>query len=254
VLTQADVDSFLMRGFVRLEEAFPRELAATCRGLLWEQLDVSPDDESTWTHPSIRLGSQSAEPFHEAAHTDRLCSAFDQLVGKGRWVAGDGLLGTVVVRFPVEEEPVDAGWHIDGSLAKNNSWWVNVRSEGRSLLMLFLLSDVGEDDAPTRILVGSHLDVPAALAPAGEEGMDFAEVTARLPNLGGRRVARATGKAGDVYLCHPFLIHAGDRHRGSAPRFLAQPPLFWNEPLDLERPADPSSPVETAIRIGLGLV
>jgi hypothetical protein len=30
-----------------------------------------------------------------------------------------------------------------------------------------LFSDVGEDDAPTRIRVGSHLDVPAALAAAG---------------------------------------------------------------------------------------
>lgn len=40
--------------------------------------------------------------------------------------------------------------------------------------MLFLFSDVGEDDAPTRIRVGSHLDVPAALAPAGDEGMSGA--------------------------------------------------------------------------------
>ncbi|HYY03190.1 MAG TPA: phytanoyl-CoA dioxygenase family protein [Gaiellaceae bacterium] len=252
-LTPADVEAFVVRGFVRLEEAFPRELAATCRDLLWEQLEVS-EDPATWTGPSIRLGPQTAEPFHEAAHTERLRSAFDQLVGSGRWIAGDGLGGTIVVRFPVEEDPVDAGWHIDGSFPKDNSWWVNVRSEGRSLLMLFLFSDVGDDDAPTRILVGSHLDVPTALALAGDEGMDFAEVTARLPNLGARRLVRATGRAGDVYLCHPFLVHAGDRHRGSTPRFLAQPPLFWREPLDLDAPADPDSPVETAIRIALGLI
>jgi hypothetical protein len=36
---------------------------------------------------------------------------------------------------------------------------VNVTSRGRALLMLFLFSDVGELDAPTRIRSGSHLDV-----------------------------------------------------------------------------------------------
>jgi hypothetical protein len=46
----------------------------------------------------------------------------------------------------------------------------NLRSEGSALLMLFLLSDVG-DDAPTRIRVGSHVDVPALLASAGERGL-----------------------------------------------------------------------------------
>jgi hypothetical protein len=119
--------------------------------------------------------------------------------------------------------------------------------------MLFLFSDVGPDDAPTRIRVDSHLDLPAALAPAGETGLDFAEVVPRLRNVHERRLAHATSRAGDVYLCHPFLIHAADRHRGATPRFMSQPPLFWRDRLDLEAPADPGSAVETAIRIGLGL-
>ena len=37
--------------------------------------------------------------------------------------------------------------------------------------MLFLFSDVGEDDAPTRIRVGSHLQIARELAPAGESGL-----------------------------------------------------------------------------------
>lgn len=252
-LSESDLNDFIVRGFVRLEEAFPRELAERCRGLLWEQLAPSPDDTAGWTQASIRLGSQNGEPFHEAAHTARLHGAFDQLAGVDRWVTQDGLGGTIVVRFPSEEEPVDAGWHLDGSFSKEGSWWVNVRSEGRSLLMLFLFSDTGDEDAATRIRVGSHLDVPAALAPAGDVGMHFAEVVTHLPNVHERRLALATGRAGDVYLCHPFLVHAGDRHRGAVPRFLAQPPLFWREPPDLGRAADPDSPVEMAIRIGLGI-
>ena len=40
----------------------------------------------------------------------------------------------------------------------------------RGLLALFLFSDVGPDDALTRLMRGSHLAVPEFLAPNGEEG------------------------------------------------------------------------------------
>jgi hypothetical protein len=37
---------------------------------------------------------------------------------------------------------------------------MNVRSRERGLLVLFLLSDVDADDAPTELKVGSHRDIP----------------------------------------------------------------------------------------------
>jgi hypothetical protein len=37
--------------------------------------------------------------------------------------------------------------------------------------MLFLFADVDREDAPTRIRVGSHLDMARYLAPAGEAGI-----------------------------------------------------------------------------------
>ncbi len=65
-------------------------------------------------------------------------------------------------------------------------------------------------------------------------------------------LARATGRAGDVYLCHPFLVHAASRpHRGVAPRFLAQPGIPPAEPLRLDREDGSESPVERAIHRGL---
>jgi Phytanoyl-CoA dioxygenase (PhyH) len=252
--TDAEAQAFVLRGFLPLRGAFPRSLADECRALMWEQLGVSPDRPEEWKQPVIRLGSQSAPPFHEAAHTPRLEAAWDQLVGAGRWRAQDGLGGTTPVRFPVPGDPGDDGWHIDGSFDHHGEYWVNVNSKGRSLLMLFLFSDVGADDAPTRIRIGSHLDVPSALAAAGEGGLFFGDVAERLPNVHHRQQALATGEAGDVYLCHPFLVHAADRHRGTRPRFVAQPGLFWHEPLDLPAAPRAHSPVETAIRVGLGIV
>ena len=45
-----------------------------------------------------------------------------------------------------------------------------------------------------------------------------------------RPVVTATGDAGTVYLCHPFLVHAAQPHQGKHPRFLAQPPLLPAQP------------------------
>ena len=72
------------------------------------------------------------------------------------------------------------------------------------------------------------------------------QATAGLPET------TATGPAGTVYLCHPFLVHAGQPHRGATPRFLAQPPLLPNARFELARTDGSYSLVEQAIRLGLG--
>ena len=63
--------------------------------------------------------------------------------------------------------------------------------------------------------------------------------------------ALATGPAGTVYLCHPFLVHSAQPHRGCTPRFIAQPPLLPGAPLDPLRRDAAASPVERAIQLAL---
>ena len=89
------------------------------------------------------------------------------------------------------------------------------------------------------------------LAPAGEAGLSLREMAANgFAETAHCREVLATGDAGTVYLCHPFLVHAAQPHRGSRPRFLAQPPLLPASPrgLDLEHG---DAPVERAIRLAL---
>ena len=302
-LSSAKIERFIVDGFVRIDEAFPRDLASTCRTILWRGTGCREDDPSTWTQPVVRLGMIPNPHFREAANTPTLHAAFDALVGRGRWQPC-GALGTFPIRFPSDEDPGDDGWHVDASFgfedepdflnrssadlasrptgrraasgASEGSWegaprgfmprgggsgdrpseklkWrLNVTSRGRALLMLFLFSDVGDDDAPTRLRVGSHRDVARRLAPHGDAGLsvgDFA-VTGHAESAHCAE-ARAVGPAGTVYLCHPFLVHAGQRHRGRNPRFLAQPPLLPTSPLDPMRPREEASPVESAIRRAL---
>jgi hypothetical protein len=258
VLTDARREQFLNQGFVKLDSAFPPATAGEARAILWQATGCDPEDRKTWTRPVIRLGDFAQEPFRNAVNTAVLHAAFDELVGVGRWIPRESL-GGFVVRFPHPDDPGDTGWHIDVSFPATDrpdsyfDWRVNFRSDSRALLMLFLFSDVSEDDAPTRIRLGSHLIVPPLLAPAGDPGMSMAAIsrlaeqqTAGLPDT------TATGPAGTVYLCHPFLVHAGQLHRGATPRFLAQPPLIPQVRFELTRRDGSYSLVEQAIRVGLG--
>jgi Phytanoyl-CoA dioxygenase (PhyH) len=254
-LTSEQIQRFIEYGFIRLDDAFPRDLADEGREILWKDTGCDRRDRSTWTRAVIWLGAYDQEPFRRAVNMPGLHAAFDQLVGKGCWEPRYSL-GTFPVRFPTRQDTGDTGWHVDAGFAGTDSdandfftWRINVSSRDRALLMLFLFSDVGEKDAPTRIRVGSHLEVARILEPAGEAGIRFTELNAPA----GFSEAIAVGEAGTVYLCHPFLVHAAQINHGTQPRFMAQPPLHPAKPFELRR-SDPGSysPVEIAIRRGLG--
>jgi hypothetical protein len=253
-LASAQIEQFISDGFVRLDRAFTRQQAEAARAILWKATGCSPDDRATWTQPVVRLGMFTHPPFVDAANTPRLHAAFDQLVGEGRW-RRPGAIGTFPVRFPSVVEPGDTGWHVDVSFGTDSpdfmSWRANVHSRGRALLMLFLFSDVGEHDAPTRIRVGSHADVARQLAPAGEQGLTLRQLAADdFASSAHRPVILATGEAGTVYLCHPFLVHAGQPHHGESPRFMAQPALLPADPDN--RPGATLNAVELATQRALG--
>lgn len=253
----AQIDSFVTDGFVRIDNAFSSQSAEEGRAILWRDTGCGPNDPSTWTQPVIRLGGYADAPFREAANTPRLHAAYDKLVGEGRWIAPQGL-GTFPVRFPSPEAPGDDGWHVDVSFGLPEddpndfmSWRANVKSRGRALLMLFLFSDVGPDDAPTRIRKGSHAAIARQLLPNGERGLTLGQLAADdFASTADCEETLATGPAGTVYLCHPFLVHAAQPHRGIQPRFMAQPPLMPAHEFD---PALPPSPVQIAIRKACGL-
>lgn len=152
-VTSHRVLNFIDDGFIKIENAFSTHLAEQCRDELWADIGLSPHERESWTQPVIRVGSKTSPPFIEAANTPILHEAYDQLAGDRRWIAPNAL-GTFPVRFPSPESPGDDGWHVDMSFGFDNpdfmQWRVNVKSSGRALLMLFLFSGVGPEDAPRR--------------------------------------------------------------------------------------------------------
>lgn len=258
VLTDGEITAFVRDGYLPIRSAVASDVVAECRSVIWSQLGergILREDPATWRAPVVRLACPEGGAFAAAGTSPALLAACDDLIGPGRWWRREGVGGTIPVRFPSEADPGDAGWHIESSYPAGGRWFVNVRSRARGLLAIYLLTDVDPVSAPTRLRPGSHLHVPPLLADAGEGGMDgmeasvlAAEATAGLPSV------LATGQAGDVFLCHPFLVHAASwPHRGLEPRMIAQPGVALLEDYPLQ-PARGGGvpPVEQAILQGLG--
>src|SRR5215204_3171431 len=108
MLTTDQLANFERDGFIKIERAFPRDVAEQARAILWKDTGCDPQDRATWTQPVIRLGMYTQEPFVAAANTRVLHEAFDQIVGPGQWCPCRAV-GTFPVRFPSDEDPGDTG-------------------------------------------------------------------------------------------------------------------------------------------------
>ncbi len=254
-----EIARFIESGYAAIRGAVPPGIAVDCQSVIWSELGqrgIAEADPATWTEPVVRIPCPEGGPFAQAGMSPAVQDACDQLIGIGRWQRRHGIGGTVPVRFPSEQDPGDAGWHIEASYRTGDQWRVNVHTRERGLLALFLISDVPADGAPTRVRPGSHLDVPPILAPSGEAGLDWAEASHRAAQVSaGRDTVLVTGCAGDVFLCHPFLVHAATwPHRGAFPRMLAQPGVTLLTPYRLVAPEPGGTlpPVERAIMQGQG--
>lgn len=255
VLSKEDIEQFMLNGFVRIENAFPQQLADEVVSNLWKDIPFERLNPDSWVKPVIRLGMYTQQPFIDSVNTKKLYSAFNQLIGKNKWIPCQSV-GTFPVRFPSIQQPNDTGKHVDASFPGNDpsnyfEWRINVKSKGRALLMLVLYSDVSENDAPTIIYKGSHIDVARILYTKGDLGLSFMELANALGGLPKREEVYATGKAGTVYLCHPFLVHSAQAHKGNTPKFMAQPPLLLKNELTISGSDISYTPLEQAIRMAL---
>jgi hypothetical protein len=255
ILSTNQIEEFIFQGFIRIDNAFSAEIAEAALDILWNDLPADKINPKSWTEPVIRLGMYSQQPFIDSVNSPQLHQVFNQLIGAGKWIPCRSV-GTFPVRFPSDKEPEDTGKHVDSGFPGEDpndfrTWRTNIKSKGRALLMLILYSDVSENDAPTIIYKGSHRDVARLLYPVGDPGLSFMELAGKLDTLPPREETYAVGKAGTIYLCHPFLLHAAQAHRGKTPKFMAQPPLLLKNELNIADSKPGYAPVEKAILLAL---
>ncbi|WP_344493711.1 phytanoyl-CoA dioxygenase [Nonomuraea monospora] len=228
-MENVDVERFIADGFIKVDQVVPREVGDEARALLWQQIGLSPDDPAGWTQPVVWAADLTGVgPFGQFMASPRLHAALDAIAGPGGWHRR-GSVGNIPIRFPRVPPADDRGWHVDSNTQRaDGSWGVSRRPA--TLLLLVLFSEVGKDDAPTRIRVGSQRDLVEVLD--DDEVRDPMQMGPIFDEVGrDRAVALATGGPGDAYVVHPFAVHAAQEHFGTEPRFMAQMPVLLTAPL-----------------------
>jgi len=246
VFSEVDVEQFITRGYVVLREAFPPTVATAVREFFWRRLELNPADPSGWKKPVIHLQEDYKIPPFTQAFTDRLWAGYDDIVGEGRYHRHTAL-GWWPIAFPgfdaLPWQAPKGGWHIDGIQFHHH-----IDSKDQGLLPIFLFSDIAPGDGGTAIEPGSHLRTARILATTEPDGINVHELTKKVTEVPPASPLEMTGRAGDVVLLHPFMLHARSPNTGRSVRFICNPCVTLKENMNLKRSNGAEySPVERAI-------
>ncbi len=256
-LSPSDIDHFIEHGFVLLRDCIDPQVRREWVARSWIRNGYDPADRSTWTENRIHMPAHEYKPMDVVA--PRLARASEELLGgreriMGEQRAHDGF----IVNFGVDRDrgwappsPEAGGWHKDGD------WFVHFLDSGeQGLLVIMLWDDVDHLGGPTYIACDSIgvvsrflADHPEGVHPFEGPGFGFEELITRCSDF-----REATGKAGDCYLLHPFMMHAGSCNRLEKARFITNNNVRLRDPLQFDRPdANEHSPVERGVLRGLGV-
>lgn len=252
-LTDEQARHFLEKGYVVIPEAFTREQAQMWTSRVWARLGYDANDQETWAQHRIHM------PAHERVEVKEfspkawgaicdLCGGEERVKQPCMW--GDGFI--VNLGSPGDEDtwqapgPEVAGWHKDGD------WFRHfLDSPEQGILTIVLWSDVLPKGGATFVAEDSVPVVARFLAQHPEgvlpNGFDFKNLIGQCSHF-----AEATGKVGDVYLIHPYLLHASSRNALRLPRLITNPAVSLTEPMCFDRPDGNYSLIEQAILDGLG--
>lgn len=269
VLTAEQAEQFLDKGFVVLRGCFSRDAAAEFTGRVWDRLGYDRHDGSTWAKPTVHLPAR--RDLDVRTFAPKAWDAVCDLIGGPERISTDEPYvwrdGFIVNLWQGADQPwapaspASPGWHKDGDFFRHF-----LDSPEQGLLTLVLWSDVRHQGGATFVATDSVRPVARFLAdhpegvyplrPAEGEKADPDAVLLPYEDLANEchEFAEATGEVGDVFLLHPFILHAKSQNTLRIPRYITNPPLTLAEPMRFDRPNhDDHSLVEQAVLRALGV-
>ncbi len=243
---------FARDGLAVLRGAVAPGVVASVRDRIWAEAErrreIRRDDPASWARvpPSLVKRLREQEGLFEPLWTEPVRSAIDELLEGRRWTRPP-VLGQLLM------SPPDASrwalphkvWHMDFPAPG----WVAETVPGVQLF--FLLDDLASEQGGTLFVTGSHrlvgeLPERRKQGYAGHSAELRRALRVRVPWLrelwtedadpAARRrfldeeathdgvplrVHECTGRAGDVYLMHPWLVHNASPNLGPAMRIMA---------------------------------
>jgi hypothetical protein len=253
VLTDREVEQFLTKGYVKIEGAFPRKVAEEWTRDCFRRLGYDMADPSSWAETRIHMSGDKYVEVREFAPRvyDAMCdlAGEDRIQHPIRW--SDHFIVNLGLRADEPWQPASPdvpGWHKDGDFFRHF-----LDSPEQGLLVFVNWTDVEHLGGPTYIATDS-IPVLAKFLASRPDGVlpnefDFRGLIGQC-----RHFEEATGAAGDVFLLHPFVLHAASQNPRRAIRIITNPPVHLSEPLNFDRPDQADfSLVERGILRALGV-
>jgi hypothetical protein len=252
LLTSDQIEHFIHHGYVILRNAFSPEIASQWVDGGFERLGYDRHDRSTWAAPLHHMPSVKHVDVAEFAPTV-WAAVCDLLGGEDRvkkpyhW--SDGFIMNLGVGADKPWQPPSAnsnGWHKDGDFFRHF-----LDSPEQGLLTIVCWTDMQHEGGGTFISPDSVGAVARYLAarPEGVSPLVFGFLIHECHEF-----LELTGKAGDVVLHHPYMLHATSQNVLRVERAITNPPVGLTEPMNLNRAnADDFSPLERGVLRGLGV-
>jgi len=257
-LMAEEEEDFMTRGYMVIREAFSAETAARCREEIWKhyilkgnfehdytvlpenRVPILREDPTTWPLKvpiGVSFGEDEGEPWRDV-FTPKLKTAIDAVCGKDATLPFG--CGWWMITFPGYAQgpwEADGTWHIDGQELQRYPF-----SKEVGLVPVMFFSDVLPNGGGTAVAEGSHIAIAQAMMESGLQGVSNKEVvqTVLCRDHPPFTLVELTGKAGDVVLVHPLLLHA--RSKNLSPineqgiRFMCHPAISLKNDLNLQHP------------------
>ncbi|KAH8799796.1 hypothetical protein F5884DRAFT_848002 [Xylogone sp. PMI_703] len=251
VLSDAQKEHFMKYGFVKVEGCFTRAQAEEFTSKLWVRLGMSPTDKSTWHTERTNMPTHGKVLAPEFA--PKAFAAMCELLGGEERISdtmrtwSDGF----IVNLGKDEYSSDQeliyreldGWHNDGDFFVHF-----LDSPEQALLVIPLWSDIDSKGGGTVICadgikhIAQHLyNHPEGVTPwmrsvsdpshTEYEGREYWLDLAQDPSkTRDESFFEATGKVGDVFLLHPFMLHTASKNLLRNIRVITNPPVSLKEP------------------------
>ncbi len=250
MLSREQCQAFEERGFVRLSGVFSKGEARAMEERVWKTLGrrgVLRDAPDTWTPGAVwKMQDLKRQAVFDPIGGERLVTSLDQLLGAGRWhVPRDW--GQFLISFPSASE---GGWDVPHRVWHTDFGFQLPQRPLAGTLLFSFLADVPPRGGGTLVVEGSHRLMERFLerrAPRPGEKMKVTRLAFLASDpwlralstesdgddrvgrflgservIGGLpvRVAELCAEAGDVILCHPWILHATSDNAGREPRMM----------------------------------
>jgi Phytanoyl-CoA dioxygenase (PhyH) len=249
VLTDSHIQSFLDNGYLIVNDCLDLTVANRWIDEAYDRLGYDKNNPATWERGLVHMDHHNQMPVRQVA-PKAWAALMDVIGGEERlettvmriesrhfssinsWIWSDSFIVNFNRGAAEGWQPPSAdvgGWHKDGSYFRHY-----LDSREQALLPIVMWSDMRHQGGATfiapdsvRLMARFLADHPEGVPPGEFKHQEMIKQCTRFMEV--------TGKAGDVAIIHPFMLHASSNNVTGIPRFMSNPPVVLKEPMNLNR-------------------